>query len=88
MDLSAIASITNGLSGAELEFIVNEAAIRAVRRVSAKLREDGVDLTTVTPAVEASDFEGSLKSFYETRKSNSGVNMNDMIRNVMKPKIV
>ena len=88
VDLSAIASITSGLSGAELEFIVNEAAIRAVRRVSAKLREDGVDLTTVTPAVEASDFEGSLKSFYETRKSNSGVNMNDMIRNVMKPKIV
>ncbi len=88
VDLSAIASITSGLSGAELEFIVNEAAIRAVRRVSAKLREEGVDLTTVTPAVEASDFEGSLKSFYETRRPNSGVNMNEMIRNVMKPKIV
>lgn len=86
VDLSALASITPGLSGAELEFIANEAAIRAVRRVSAKLREDGVDLTKVSPSVEAIDFEQSLKSFYETRKPN-GDGVNDLLRNLMKPKM-
>ena len=30
VDLAAIAAVTDGLSGAELEFLVNEAAIRAV----------------------------------------------------------
>merc|ERR1711966_74754 len=52
VDLSAVAAVTTGLSGAELEFIVNEAAIRAVRRVSARLR-DGVDMNQVTPQVTA-----------------------------------
>eukprot|EP00522_Entomoneis_paludosa_P011934 CAMPEP_0172439544 /NCGR_PEP_ID=MMETSP1065-20121228/494_1 /TAXON_ID=265537 /ORGANISM="Amphiprora paludosa, Strain CCMP125" /LENGTH=693 /DNA_ID=CAMNT_0013188239 /DNA_START=99 /DNA_END=2180 /DNA_ORIENTATION=- len=48
VDLSAIAAVTNGLSGAELEFIVNEAAIRAVRRVTAQLRNSQDGLTTTT----------------------------------------
>lgn len=39
VDLSAVATVTPGLCGAELEFIVNEAAIRAVRRVSAQLQK-------------------------------------------------
>lgn len=65
VDLSAVAAITGGLSGAELEFIVNEAAIRAVRRVSASLRQ-GTD--PGTPHVDAKDFEASVANFFETRK--------------------
>lgn len=72
VDLSAVAIATPGLSGAELEFIVNEAAIRAVRRVSAALRDPTRDPATVTPNVRADDFEASVKSFYSTRKK--GVN--------------
>jgi len=72
VDLSAIASATVGLSGAELEFIVNEAAIRAVRRVSAALRDDATDPSTVTPSVQSSDFEESLKNFFTTRKRSGG----------------
>ena len=69
VDLSAIAALTDGFSGAELEFIVNEAAIRAVRRVSAALRE-GSSTRDIVPHVEASDFEASLTSFFETRRKN------------------
>jgi len=65
-------AVTDGFSGAELEFLVNEAAIRAVRRVSAALRA-GVHGSDITPHVEAADFEASLASFYETRRPNSGV---------------
>lgn len=72
MDISAVASVTGGLSGAELEFIVNEAAIRAVRRVSTELRE-GVDPAKIVPTVEAIDFEESVKNFFETRKPNKSV---------------
>jgi cell division protease FtsH len=72
VDLSAVASATPGLSGAELEFIVNEAAIRAVRRVSSELR-NGQDPATIVPTVEAIDFEESVKNFYETRRSKGGV---------------
>jgi cell division protease FtsH len=67
VDLSAIAAVTDGFSGAELEFLVNEAAIRAVRRVSAALRQ-GAGTNDIVPHVEASDFEQALVSFYETRK--------------------
>ena len=67
VDLSAIAAVTEGLSGAELEFVVNEAAIRAVRRVSAALRE-GSSTRDIVPHVEAADFEDSLASFFETRR--------------------
>lgn len=82
VDLSAIAAITPGLSGAELEFIVNEAAIRAVRRVSSALRE-GVDPKDIlSPHVNAMDFEDSVKSFFDTRKPK-----NDFLRNLTRPKI-
>ena len=67
VDLSAVAAVTNGLCGAELEFIVNEAAIRAVRRVSSRLR-DGSDLKSILPQVTAEDFEESVSNFYNTRK--------------------
>ena len=67
VDLSAVASVTAGLSGAELEFIVNEAAIRAVRRVSSELQK-GIDPSKIVPTVEAIDFEASVKNFFETRK--------------------
>lgn len=82
VDLSAVASVTVGLSGAELEFIVNEAAIRAVRRVSSKLRE-GADVSNVVPRVEAADFEDSVRNFYETRKNTNG-GMGDLLSNVLR----
>jgi ATP-dependent Zn protease len=78
VDLSALAAVTSGFSGAELEFLVNEAAIRAVRRVSTALRQGDVG---VTPHARAEDFELSLQNFYNTRKPKSN-NVNDMWKNV------
>ena len=78
VDLSAVAAVTPGLSGAELEFIVNEAAIRAVRRVSAKLRE-GVDPSQINASVSSLDFEESVRNFYDTRRVNgSSPKMGDL----------
>jgi ATP-dependent Zn protease len=68
VDLSAVAAVTEGLSGAELEYIVNEAAIRAVRRVSVELNQ-GVDKTKVDTTVYTKDFEASVKSFFESRNA-------------------
>jgi cell division protease FtsH len=82
VDLSAIASITPGLSGAELEFIVNEAAIRAVRRVSAALREGIEPKDIMSPHVNAKDFEDSVKSFFDTRKPK-----NDFLRKLTRPNV-
>jgi ATP-dependent Zn protease len=82
VDLGAVAAVTEGFSGAELEYLVNEAAIRAVRRVSAALQR-GKSATDITPHVEAADFEESLKSFYETRKPRGG-RVNDLLKNVWK----
>ena len=82
VDLSALAAVTAGLSGAELEFIVNEAAIRAVRRVSAALREGQDPNAIQSPHVNTLDFELSLKSFFDTRKQNKGVG--DVFGNVFK----
>jgi cell division protease FtsH len=67
VDLSAVASITDGFSGAELEFLVNEAAIRAVRRVSTALQQN-IPTNDITPHVSSIDFEESIRNFYETRK--------------------
>lgn len=66
VDLSAIAAVTEGLSGAELEMIVNEAAIRAVRRVSKQL-DDGVDKHAIDTTVYPCDFEASVENFYQSR---------------------
>jgi ATP-dependent Zn protease len=77
VDLSAIAAVTGGFSGAELEYLVNEAAIRAVRRVSAALREGR---TQITPHVRATDFEESLDSFFASRRPKGS--MNDIWKNV------
>jgi ATP-dependent Zn protease len=81
VDLSAVASATPGLSGAELEFIVNEAAIRAVRRVSAELQQ-GMDPAKIVPTVEAIDFEESVKNFFQTRRTKGGVS--DLLRSLQK----
>jgi len=81
IDLSAVAALTKGLCGADLEFIVNEAAIRAVRRVSAKLRA-GEDPKSITPTVSAEDFENSVVDFYETRRP-KGVNVGDILSGVL-----
>ena len=74
VDLSAIAAVTDGFSGAELEFLVNEAAIRAVRRVSSSLHK-GVPNSDITPHVQATDFEESLANFVATRRPNSAANL-------------
>ena len=66
MDLSAVAAVTDGLSGAELEMIVNEAAIRAVRRVSQQL-EAGIDKEAIDTTVYPHDFEASVESFFQSR---------------------
>eukprot|EP00535_Pseudo-nitzschia_heimii_P000715 CAMPEP_0197180306 /NCGR_PEP_ID=MMETSP1423-20130617/4958_1 /TAXON_ID=476441 /ORGANISM="Pseudo-nitzschia heimii, Strain UNC1101" /LENGTH=594 /DNA_ID=CAMNT_0042630361 /DNA_START=115 /DNA_END=1899 /DNA_ORIENTATION=- len=80
VDLSAVAAVTSGFSGAELEFLVNESAIRAVRRVSTSLRNGESD-TSITPHVCARDFEASLANFYATRRP-KGNNVNDIFKNV------
>jgi len=78
VDLSAVASATPGLSGAELEFIVNEAAIRAIRRVSADIRE-GKDASQIIPNVDPEDFENSVMSFFQTRRKGG---MENVMKNV------
>ena len=72
--------MTKGLCGADLEFIVNEAAIRAVRRVSSNLRA-GTDPASITPTVTAEDFERSVMDFFEMRKPKGGVS--DILSNVL-----
>jgi ATP-dependent 26S proteasome regulatory subunit len=82
VDLSAIAAVTDGLSGAELEYIVNEAAIRAVRRVSRALQQNNnISNTDIIPHVNAMDFEDSIKCFYETRKPKGNSNNNNIFKN-------
>lgn len=80
VDLSAVAAVLDGLSGAELEFVVNEAAIRAVRRVSAALRQGK---EPGTPHVNAEDFEASVANFVETRSKGSGKST-DFVKNIFK----
>ena len=80
VDLSAIAAVTEGLSGAELEFVVNEAAIRAVRRVSAAIRE-GKNPTNSHVGPE--DFESSVTNFFATRRKN-GPSAGDVFKSVFK----
>ena len=83
VDLSVIAALTPGLSGADLDCIVNEAAIRAVRRISNWLRI-GSDPSDIISHVTPEDFELSLKSFYETRKPMKGGVVGDIIDNVFR----
>ena len=80
VDLSAVAAVTGGLSGAELEFIVNESAIRAVRRVSAAIKNGQKD---VTPNVLPIDFAASVANFFETRRPNKD-GINDLLKSVWK----
>eukprot|EP00546_Thalassionema_frauenfeldii_P013103 CAMPEP_0178928012 /NCGR_PEP_ID=MMETSP0786-20121207/19591_1 /TAXON_ID=186022 /ORGANISM="Thalassionema frauenfeldii, Strain CCMP 1798" /LENGTH=446 /DNA_ID=CAMNT_0020603677 /DNA_START=453 /DNA_END=1793 /DNA_ORIENTATION=- len=86
IDLSAVASATPGLSGAELEFIVNEAAIRAVRRVSEALRDDSVNPNSISANVRSEDFEGSVRDFFISRKRGlvNGGDVKDLLSNVWK----
>ena len=79
VDLAAVAAVTAGFSGAELEFIVNEAAIRAVRRVSSAIRRNE---PSPVPHVTAEDFEASLQNFFATRRPKGS--MNDIWKNVWK----
>lgn len=86
IDLSAVASATPGLSGAELEFIVNEAAIRAVRRVSEALRDDNVNPNSISANVRSEDFESSVRDFFISRKRGlvNGGDVKDLLSNVWK----
>lgn len=81
VDLAAVAAVTEGLSGAELEFLVNEAAIRAVRRVNSAAQQ-GVMVNY--PHVEARDMEDSVRSFFASRKPKGVGAVNDMLRGVWK----
>lgn len=80
VDLMAVSLATPGLSGAELEFVVNEAAIHAVRRLSDGMKEKrgGGDILS-TPRILPTDFEASVKNFYKTRRPAS---MKGLIENV------
>ena len=69
VDLSAVAAVTDGLSGAELELIVNEAAIRAVRRVSVQLSQ-GIESDMIDNSVYPQDFEESVETFFQNRHKN------------------
>ena len=69
VDLSAVAAVTDGLSGAELELIVNEAAIRAVRRVSSQLSQ-GIESDQIDNSVYPQDFEESVETFFQNRHKN------------------
>jgi ATP-dependent Zn protease len=80
VDLSAVAAVTRGLSGAELEFIVNESAIRAVRRVSSAISKGE---TNITPNVLPSDFVASVQNFNDTRRPNKD-GVGDLLKNVWK----
>jgi ATP-dependent 26S proteasome regulatory subunit len=73
IDLNAVAAVTEGCSGADLEQIVNEAAIRTARRVSVHLK-DGVPTTEVDVSILPEDIEESIKSFFQARseKKRSG----------------
>lgn len=66
IDLNAVAAVTGGCSGADLEQIVNEAAIRTVRRVGAQLK-DGVSTAEVDVAILPEDMEESVESFFQSR---------------------
>ncbi|KAL7452686.1 hypothetical protein ACHAWC_004406 [Mediolabrus comicus] len=66
IDLNAVAAVTEGCSGADLEQIVNEAAIRTARRVSVHLK-DGVPTTEVDVSILPEDIEESIKSFFQAR---------------------
>jgi len=80
VDLMAVALATPGLSGAELEYVVNEAAIRAVRRLSVDMKEQRGDYFVLNPPrILPADFEASVKSFYKTRRAGS---MKGIIENV------
>lgn len=57
LDLSRVALLTPGMSGAELAALVNEAAIRAVRRGSSLVDEE--------------DFESAVKDFFKSRGTES-----------------
>eukprot|EP00986_Skeletonema_menzelii_P005911 scaffold2232_cov136-Skeletonema_menzelii.AAC.2 len=66
IDLNAVAAVTGGCSGADLEQIVNEAAIRTVRRVGAQLK-DGVSTAEVDVTILPEDMEESVESFFQSR---------------------
>lgn len=61
---------------------MNEAAIRAVRRVSAMLRE-GVDTEKIkSPQVNAEDFEGSVANYYVSRGNKGQINIPNIMDGV------
>jgi len=87
VDLGAVAAVTSGLSGADLEFIVNEAAIRAVRRISKTIQQTTEDNISIIPNVLSVDFEESIQNFYDTRRQYNGRKITDGINNFLKIKL-
>lgn len=68
VDLAALAAIAQGCSGADLALLCNEAALRAVRRVTTAIRENRETITHVC----AEDFEGAWADFAASRKPKLG----------------
>ena len=69
VDFSALGEMTKGCSGAEIESIVNEAAIRAVRRFENEKRTGGnFDGQPNRQMVTMDDFVDAASNFYATRK--------------------
>ncbi|EJK58688.1 hypothetical protein THAOC_21166 [Thalassiosira oceanica] len=64
VNLQAVAAATEGLSGSDLEVIINEAAIRAARRVSIQLNA-GLEVNT---KIYQEDVQDSLTSFFQSRR--------------------
>ena len=64
VNLQAVAAATEGFSGSDLEVIINEAAIRAARRVSIQLNA-GLEVDT---KIYQKDVQDSLTSFSQSRR--------------------
>ena len=64
VNLQAVVAETEGFSGSDLEMIINEAAIRAARRVSIQLNA-GLEADT---KIYQKDVQDSLTSFFESRR--------------------
>ena len=67
VDLSVLANLTPNMSGAEIEGIVNEAAIRAVQRARRAAAGE------FKREVIMEDFEDAVKEFYSSRMRVGGL---------------
>jgi len=67
VDLDAIAASTEGYSGAELESLVREASMRAIREIAAEIEPDEVDDRAGEVVITADDFEQARQAIADRR---------------------